>query len=152
MTPSYPQGIELKTGGVPVNPMKVSQSSVLFLTLLLVALSGVAYADQFLVSADGQEVADPSTGLVWRRCPEGMVYKNDTCTGSAGMFTHEGALQHTAAQGGGWRLPTLKELLSMTKRTLTNVKVDAVAFPATPQGKFWTASPDGKPNYHLSTH
>ncbi len=132
--------------------MKISQSTVLFLTLLLGVLPGAASAQQFSISADGREVTDPSTGLIWRRCPEGMIHSNVTCKGTAGMFTHAEALQHAATQdtGSGWRLPTLKELLSITKRTLSNVKVDSVAFPATPQGKFWTASSDGKPNYHLS--
>ncbi|MEQ1838184.1 MAG: DUF1566 domain-containing protein, partial [Candidatus Nitrotoga sp.] len=100
------------------------------------------------------EVTDQNTGLIWRRCPEGMTYSNNTCTGAANKFTHEEALRQAATQasgsGMGWRLPTLKELLSQTKRTLSNVKVDSVAFPATPPGQYWTASRDGRLNYHLS--
>ena len=134
--------------------MKVSQLPILFLTFLLGVLPGAASAQQFSISADGTEVTDQEAGLIWRRCPEGMIYGNDACTGTASMFTHEEALRHAATQGIGigWRLPTLKELLSQTKRTLSNVKVDAVAFPSTPPGRFWTASPDGKPNYYLCTH
>ncbi len=136
--------------------MKVSQLPILFLTFLLGVLPGAASAQQFSISADGTEVTDQEAGLIWRRCPEGMIYRNDACTGTASMFTHEEALRQAATQasgsgmGMGWRLPTLKELLSQTKRTLSNVKVDSVAFPATPPGQYWTASRDGRLNYHLS--
>ncbi len=129
--------------------MKVSQLSVLFLTFLLGVLPGAVSASPFTIFADGSEVTDQDAGLIWRRCPEGMIYSNDACTGTASMFTHEEALRHAATQGIdiGWRLPTLKELLSQTKRTLSNIKVDAVAFPATPPGRFWTTTP-----YYLSSH
>lgn len=134
--------------------MKVSQLPILFLTFLLGVLPSAASAQQFSISADGSEVTDQNTGLIWRRCPEGMIYSNNTCTGVANKLNHAEAVRHAATQASGsgksWRLPTLEELRSKTKRTLSNVKVDSVAFPAMPPGQYWTASPDGKLNYHLS--
>ena len=46
---------------------------------------------RFSMSADGQEVIDAKTGLVWRRCAEGMTANSKGCTGSAYAMTYEGA-------------------------------------------------------------
>ncbi len=131
--------------------MKILQLAVLFLTFLLGVLPIAASAQPFTISADAREVTDQKTGLIWRRCPEGMVYSSDTCTGTASTFTYDEALQQAATQasstGIDWRLPTVKELVGMTNKSLDNLKVDSVAFPATPPGKFWSAT-----IYYLSSH
>lgn len=99
-----------------------------------------------VVSVDGQEVADTRTGLTWRRCAEGMVFSAGTCTGTALALIHDAALQHAATQasstGVAWRLPNIKELFSIADKTRINPAIDPVAFPATPNRLFWSASPD----------
>lgn len=99
----------------------------------------------FSISADGQEVTDARTGLIWRRCAEGMVFSAGTCTGTTTSFVHEAALQHAATQarstGVAWRLPNIKELSSIADKTRINPAIDSVAFPATPVSVFWSASP-----------
>ncbi|MEO7887283.1 MAG: hypothetical protein ABIR76_11110, partial [Polaromonas sp.] len=54
------------------------------LFLLLLSLTGLSFAqERFSPSADGQDITDSRTGLIWRRCAEGMVFKGKTCTGQA---------------------------------------------------------------------
>jgi hypothetical protein len=131
--------------------MKISQLAALFLAYLLGALPIAASAQPFTISADGREVTDQKTGLIWRRCPEGMEYSNNSCTGTPSKFNHDEALEHTATQanitGVDWRMPSAEELAGDPDRTLSNLKVDSKAFPNTPAGLFWTGSP-----YPRSTH
>lgn len=101
---------------------------------------------RYTVSADGQEVTDNQTKLIWQRCAEGMSYSGGTCTGTASFFTHEAALQQSIAQtqttGITWRLPNVKELSSILDKTQGMPTIDPTAFPATPlQAYFWSASP-----------
>ena len=109
--------------------------------------AGFAWAEApFTVSADGTEVTDGRTGLVWRCCAEGMVATGGTCTGTASTFTHEQAMvrarDQAASTSVAWRLPNVKELTSIVDRSKSNPAIDTVAFPATPANAFWSSSPD----------
>ena len=113
---------------------------------LLLLAAGCAWADApFTVSVNGTEVTDGRTGLVWRRCAEGMAAAGGTCTGTASTFTHELALARARDQATStsvaWRLPNVKELASIVDRSKSNSTIDAVAFPATPANAFWSSSP-----------
>lgn len=118
-------------------------------TLLLAALGGAAQAAPFTVSADGTEVTDSKTGLIWRRCAQGMTVATaggaQICTGTASIFTHEGALAHArdqaASTGVAWRLPNVKELSSIVDRSKASPSIDPAAFPATPAAEFWSSTP-----------
>ncbi len=128
-----------------------------FLSLLVfLSLLGMmplpALGQPFAISADGSEVTDQKTGLIWRRCAEGLSWNGATCAGTPTTFTHEAALQYAAAQavttGLPWRLPNIKELVSITDRSSTNPAIDATAFPGTPASPFWSATPYvGVPTY-----
>ena len=105
--------------------------------------------ERYTPSADGQEVTDRRTGLIWKRCAEGMVWKVRTCTGTATFFSHTEALARAKAAGADWRLPVLKELsstLALRDAEPGKAPVDAAVFPATPMARFWTATPVG-PGY-----
>jgi hypothetical protein len=112
---------------------------------LLYTSSFCALAAPFAISADGQEVTDIKSGLVWRRCAEGMVASGGTCTGVATNFTHEAALNHANDQanstGFAWRLPNIKELSILVDKSRLDPAIDPVAFPATPSFYFWSSSP-----------
>ncbi len=101
--------------------------------------------NRYTASADGQEVTDSQTNLIWRRCAEGMNWDGSTCSGAATTFTHEAALQRAAAQavstGKAWRLPNVKELFSIADKSRSNPAIDPTAFPATPSNWFCSASP-----------
>lgn len=97
---------------------------------------------KYVVSADGQEVTDARTKLVWRRCVEGQAWDGATCTGTPTTFTWRQALAHAnAASAGGWRLPSAKELVWLADRSRFSPSIDPVAFPATPAAKHWTSTP-----------
>ena len=115
------------------------------LASLLLPVALWANAAPFTVSADDQEVTDTKTGLVWRRCAEGMTASSGTCTGTASTFTHESALTRASTQatatGVAWRLPNVKELSSIADKSRINPAIDTAAFPATPANWFWSSSP-----------
>ncbi len=119
---------------------------------LLGMMPVAAFGQPFTISADGSEVTDQKTGLIWRRCTEGLSWDGATCAGTPTAFTHEAALQYAAAQasttGIAWRLPNIKELVSIADRSKTNPAIDATAFPGTPSSAFWSATPYvGVPSY-----
>lgn len=106
-----------------------------------VLLSGVVMAQsRFSYSADGAEVTDSRTGLVWQRCSAGQAWSGGTCTGTASPFTHEAALAYTQSQV-GWRLPNVKELSSIIS-TQSKPTIDGTAFPATVADWYWSSSPN----------
>ena len=103
---------------------------------------------------DGSELRDNFTGLVWRRCVEGMAWDGgtNTCTGIPLRLTHGQALARAKAQTAlaranqevGWRMPNIKELFSMVDTSKAGPAVDGAAFP----GKLNTG---GSWNYWSST-
>jgi hypothetical protein len=105
----------------------------------------VVIAAPYVISENGQEVIDSQTGLVWRRCAEGMAWIGSGCTGSSNTYTHEQALQRAASEasssGFAWRLPNVKELASIIDRTQFKPAIDASVFPGAPADWFWSSSP-----------
>jgi hypothetical protein len=89
--------------------------------------------DRFVPSADGAEVTDTMTGLVWRRCAEGMTWDNDaqTCAGSGTRgFWWQDAMEYAKAnRKSGWRIPNVKELLTIIDYGTRNGAYDHLAFP-----------------------
>jgi len=124
--------------------MRIVKSATLLLVFLLGALPVAASAQPFTVSSDGNEVTDQKTGLIWRRCAEGMNWDGITCAGVAATYTHEAALQHAVLQASGtgttWRLPNVKELASIIDDSRSIPAIDLSVFPATPPNLFWSAS------------
>jgi hypothetical protein len=125
-------------------PVTVARS--LALPLLLAAMAAVAPApvqaqSRYAYSADGTEVTDVQTGLIWRRCTVGQTWANGTCTGGLTVFRHEEALANAMTQT-GWRLPNIKELASLVDTTSVRPSINAVAFPATPTAAYWSSTPD----------
>ena len=118
---------------------------LLFSLALLGLASSGAQAAPFTISADGQEVTDQASGLIWRRCAEGMSWDGTTCAGSASTYTHENALvrarTEAASSAKAWRLPNVKELSSIVDRSRISPAINVAAFPATPSTWFWSSSP-----------
>lgn len=116
----------------------------LVLPTSLFLLMNFAQANSYAVSTDGQEVTDDSTGLIWRRCAEGMTWDGTTCAGTALTFTHENALirgeTESISSGKSWRVPNVRELGSIVDRTRSPA-IDPTVFPATPTARFWSSSP-----------
>jgi hypothetical protein len=104
------------------------------------------YAASYTFSADGQEVTDTSTGLVWRRCVEGMTFNSGSCSGVATLFKHEAGLARAASQaaltGAAWRLPNIKELITLIDLSSFSPAINAIAFPQSPADYYtWASTP-----------
>lgn len=100
---------------------------------------------RYAISADGSEVTDSKTGLIWRRCPEGMTACASECSGVPGAYTWEQSLalaeEAALASGKAWRLPTVKELAGIVDASFGNPAIDKNAFPGTPATPFWSVTP-----------
>ena len=100
---------------------------------------------RYAISADGSEVTDSKTGLIWRRCPEGMTASSNGCSGVAAAYSWDQSLalanEVALASGKSWRLPNAKELSSIVDASLGNPAIDTHAFPGTPAAPFWSATP-----------
>jgi hypothetical protein len=126
----------------------------------LIGSAGPALAQKvYTVNNDGT-VTDPYTGLMWKRCTEGLSLVNGACisftNGSNGTnYTWvqandlSGAV--TFAGHNDWRLPTIRELLTIANLNLDNPAIDATAFPNTPALAFWSATADPAFSYYART-
>jgi hypothetical protein len=96
----------------------------------------------FVISSDGEEVTDRATGLIWRRCMEGMNWDGATCTGTPKYFMWYEALQYVASERVGWRLPNVKEMASLVDTSNDGpLAMNTTIFPNTTNDQFWTSSP-----------
>lgn len=111
------------------------------LALAVLAPASAQAQSRYAYSADGTEVTDAQTGLVWRRCTVGQTWANATCTGGLTVFGHEEALAHAMTQA-GWRLPNVKELASLVDTASVRPAINAVAFPGTAAAAYWSSTPD----------
>lgn len=99
-------------------------------------------------SINGELVTDRRNGLIWARCSVGQSWDGSTCTGDASAMKHEAAMRHAADQN-GWRLPTARELSSLTDKGCSDLTIDSVAFPRTRPSWYWTSTPYAS-NSHYS--
>lgn len=103
---------------------------------------------QFTDHADGT-VTDTKTGLMWKKCAEGQDPL--TCSGSATSFNWQAALQRAQDVNGGmtgnnlnytdWRVPNIKELVSLVEEKCYDPAINIAVFPNTPYAQFWSMSP-----------
>lgn len=111
--------------------------------------------------ANNDTVQDLWTNLTWQRCPVGTVlddndtptiYTDDSCLeDSAETFSWQEALNYAenlnAAGGFGgridWRVPNVKELLSLVERQCTSPAINSTVFPdTTTKTSFWSSTPN----------
>lgn len=94
-----------------------------------------AHRPRFVPSADGNEVTDTLTGLVWRRCAAGQHWDpiDQRCDGILIQFDWPQALDYAQAnRQGGWRVPNVKELASIVDQATHHPAADRQAFPDMP--------------------
>ncbi len=123
------------------------------------ALPGGASAqsciDQFIPSSTLQDfedhrdgtVSDRRTGLTWARCSVGQVWRGGTCAETAAELDWEAAtsvVQQVNASGelfyADWRLPSLRELASISEVNCREPRINLEVFPGTGDGHYWSAS------------
>ena len=100
---------------------------------------------QLLDHGDGT-ISDTKTGLMWKKCAEGLSGENCD-TGSVLTFNWQQALEQPGIVNSSgfagytdWRLPNIKELTSIVEEQCSNPAIDINRFPGTPSSRFWSAS------------
>ncbi len=105
--------------------------------------------DSQLIDNGNGTVTDLKTGLMWKKCLEGLS-GTDCATGTAVSFTWQQALQQpgivNAASGFAghtdWRLPNIRELRSIVEEKCSGPAINATRFPGTPNSGVWSGSPN----------
>lgn len=98
-------------------------------------------------AATGDEVLDRYSGLVWKRCSQGQTWSGTDCTGTATTHTHEQAMIVAGQTIGGWRLPNIRELSSLSDfgcystAQVGLAAIDRTAFPRAPRAFTWSTTP-----------
>lgn len=135
---------------------------IFFLMLCCMPLAATVYAEQSCTSAsisastpDSQfidnndgTVTDSKTGLMWKKCLQGL--DGDNCeNGSPSAFTWQAALQQPETVNAGgfagytdWRLPNIRELISIVEEQCYKPSINLNRFPNTPILGAWSSSPD----------
>ncbi|WP_082081850.1 DUF1566 domain-containing protein [Methylocucumis oryzae] len=93
---------------------------------------------RFSLSADGSTVTDKITRLMWTRCVFGKVWTGNKCEGEATVYTWQEALQST--YGTSWRIPNIKELLSIVESRCYNPAINLKFFPDISDLRFVSSS------------
>jgi hypothetical protein len=103
-------------------------------------------AVRFTYSSDGSEVNDAKTGLIWQRCIAGQTWSSTTssCAGPTSLYPHADALVYAKTQT-AWRVPNVKELVSLVNTATKQPAIDVSAFPGLPSVAgvgYWSSTPD----------
>ncbi len=101
----------------------------------------------FTINNDGT-ASHTDTGLMWKVCSEGQSWSNGSCL-STPEFVNDwsealGKVQTQNATGyagfSNWRLPNIKELLSIVEFKCHNPSINETVFGATPAEMYWTST------------
>jgi hypothetical protein len=103
---------------------------------------------EFIIHEDGTTTHLP-TGLMWKRCIQGMESNNGECNSGAVLaISWQGALEHLEelnANGGfagytDWRLPNPKELTSIIEYGCYKPSINVQVFPNMAQVRVWSST------------
>ena len=101
-------------------------------------------------NANGAEVKDLETGLVWQRCVLGQAWDGKTCTGDPIAQDWNAATK--AASSAGWRLPTQQELEGLAEKSCSELALNQAWFGSGPSGWVWTATDMGSADGAVVVH
>ena len=111
---------------------------------IIISANQFAFAnDRYTYSTNSTEVTDASTGLTWRRCSEGQIFRDDRCAGKATEVNFKGALAQAKKQANRdakWRVPTLQELETLVIKSAKPAVIDNQVFPDTVANRYWTST------------
>jgi hypothetical protein len=103
---------------------------------------------RYIVDHENETVTDTITALMWKRCPEGS--NGSKCLkGTLVKVTWKGAIERAEAGENkpfatysDWRLPNIKELVSLVAEDRTSPAFNSSIFPDIPNvSGFWSSSP-----------
>lgn len=99
---------------------------------------------RFIIHDDGT-VTDQKTGLMWMRCSLGQNWRGNNCTGDISTYPWATAIKQAKqvhfAGYKDWRLPSIKELASITELACYAPAINSKVFPNTQSGFYWSATP-----------
>ena len=122
---------------------RITQFVIIFFALW----GGMAVSDEPRLQRDGPIARDYINKLEWMRCSVGQHWENDTCVGEVLMLSVAEAQEIIERvdnlDGGGWRLPTVKELQTIVSKVETRPddiepNIDQKTFPNTFAGPYWS--------------
>jgi hypothetical protein len=100
----------------------------LFILEVALAACPPSVAGRFVLKND--EAFDTKTGLTWKRCSVGMVWKDHVgCTGQRAFIGLTTALKAAKDAGRGWRVPDVKELYGLIENECGAPPLNVIAFP-----------------------
>jgi hypothetical protein len=93
-------------------------------------------------------ITHTTTGLMWKKCPEGRTHSAGSCTGTTGNYNWQAALRRAVADNTAgntdWRLPSRTELLSLVETGCTSPAINTTRFPnVAASAAFWTSTHAG---------
>lgn len=92
---------------------------------------GQAEAPSSRYTITASTVYDTATALTWQRAAAASPKSWDNANSYCASLNLD---------AGGWRLPSVKELLTIVDETRKAPAIDPVAFPSSPPEYFWTSS------------
>ncbi len=102
---------------------------------------------RFQDNGDGT-VTDVESKLMWMRCSSGQQWSGNRCTSTAADYGWADAQRHAdqvsregAAFFNDWRVPSLRELATITDRGCKNPRTNVSVFPGTPAAAYWSSTP-----------
>jgi hypothetical protein len=101
-------------------------------------------ATRYVVNSDAGTVADNMTGRVWQRSVSVYAMKWSDSTTNPISYPAAAYCASLPTAGGGWRLPTAIELLSIVEPDLSLPAIDTTVFSlgsSTGSDWFWTSTP-----------
>ena len=107
-----------------------------------------AASENLRLHRDGPLARDYMRKLEWMRCSVGQTWQNETCLGEVVALSvaeaKEFAQRMSHLDGGGWRLPTLKELKTIVSKIENRPEdvepnIDVQTFPNTFPGPYWSS-------------
>lgn len=121
-----------------------------------------AFLARYQIGTDPSIVEDLATGLFWQRCAVGLVFNDlddaddftascdqppentdsDTSTSAQVTWNWYEAVERASQEGGGWRLPNNKELLSLVEFACHSPAINTGVFPGVLQSGYWTSTPN----------
>lgn len=106
--------------------------------------------DRFTIHDDAT-VTDTKTNLMWQTCIHGQDFVDGTCRGGSAGNSWSLALDiaenSTFAGYEDWRLPNIKELLSIVEHRCVNPALDLDVFPGAVGYALWSSSPFNNSSY-----
>jgi len=104
------------------------------------AVERSAEDSRYFIMANGEEILDLKTRLVWMRCSLGQSWSGAACTGIANNYSWQAAFQAAKNNGGDWRLPDIQELQSLVEVACYSPAINDVIFPGTVSDWYWAST------------